>query len=142
MTGEQLLAEITNDPNNYGYAQAGIEGKLQLLNVPRVGISIERFIPKESLLEYTAMVGLRAAALEEPGRGGWNQVLASVRSSDGLNPSRPKIAALLTAAVAAGVLTPEELAELQAMGTRLGSRAEQLWGEGTFVSLNDLARIL
>jgi hypothetical protein len=83
----------------------------------------------------------RVAAMNEPNKTAWLQVLASIRSlKEGFKPSDTSVAPLLAQGVTDGAITAGEKTTLETLGLRPGSRAEELWGEGTVVSLNDVAR--
>ena len=142
MTDAEMLAEIMNDPAGLGYATMTGQEIVDAMNVPRTGVSILVIVPKATFLQVTGLAPFRAAALSEPNRTGWLESLANIRSLEiGIVPSDAGVSALLTSAVSDGVLTADEKATLDALGTRTGSRAEQLWGAGTVVSLNDVARV-
>lgn len=142
MTDAELLAEITNDPAGLGYATMTGQEIVDAMNEPRTGVTFPVIVPKATLLQIMGLAPFRAAALTEPGKTGWLESLANIRAlAEGLRPSDAGVAALLTQAVADGVLTNEEKATIDALGTRPGSRAEEVWGAGTVVSLNDVARV-
>lgn len=142
MTPAQLQSEITNDPAGLGYAGKTSQQIVDLINAARESITISVVVPKATVLQVIGLGPFRAAALSEPKRTGWLESLANIRSLEiGIVPSDAGVSALLTSAVADGVLTADEKATLDALGTRTGSRAEQLWGAGTVVTLNDVARV-
>lgn len=142
MTDAELLAEITNDPAGLGYAGKTAQQIVDMINAPRDGVVIAVIVPKSTVLQIMALAPFRAAALPEPGRTGWLELLANIRAlSEGLSPLDAVVSAMLTQAVSDGVLTEGEKMQLDALGQRDGSRAEQLWGVWTVVSLNDVARV-
>lgn len=143
MTDAELKAELTTDPAAMGYAGKSAQQIVNLLNGPKPGVTFPAIVPKATLLKIMGLGPFRAAALNDPKKTGWLQSLANIRSLDqGLIPSEPGVAELLAQAVADGVVTASEKAMIDAQGTRPGSRAEELWGEGTVLSLNTVARIL
>lgn len=142
MTDAALLDELTNDPAGLGYAGKMAAEKVALLNAPKAGVTFPVMVPVANVLQILGSAPFRAAALPEPGRTGWLESLANIRALQvGLFPSDPGVSALFTQAVAAGVVTAEEKAQLDALGVRMGSRAEEIFGEGTIISLNDVARV-
>lgn len=143
MTDAEMLFEITNDPAQLGYAELTADQIVEKMNQPNDFITFPVIVPVAVVLQIFAQAPFRAAQLSEPDRTGWLETLSNIRAlKEGLNPSDPGIAQLLNAAVIAGVVTAEERASLDALKTRVGSRAEQVWGEGTVVSLNDVARVI
>lgn len=142
MTDTELRNELTNDPAGMGYAGKTAAQKVAILNAPKEGVTFHVIVDVATVLKVIGMAQFRAAALSEPSRTGWLETLANIRSlKDGLIPSDAGVAELLAGAVQAGVLTSQEKAALDALGVRTGSRAEQLWGVGTVVTLNDVARV-
>jgi hypothetical protein len=144
MTRVKLAAEISVDPASIGYAGKTADEIVSLLNEPRENVSIPRLLPVGTILGVIGQAPFRIANLSEPGKStAWYQVLANIRSlKEGFVPSDPSVAPLLTIGVADGVITPEEKITLESLGLRSGSRAEQLWGEGTYVTLNDVANAI
>lgn len=142
MTDAQLIAEFTVDPANLGYAAKNAEARHELITRVRDTIQIAKIVDVATVLGVLGSVPFRVAAMPEPGKTAWLQVLANIRSlKEGLKPTDPSVAPLLAQGVTDGVITPEEKASLESLGVRPGSRAEQLWGEGATVSLNDVARV-
>lgn len=138
MTDAQLAAELALP----AYAGLTAAQKVAALNAPKDGVTFSQIVPKSVVLQIIGLSPFRAAALSEPGRTGWLESLANIRALEvGLNPSDAGVAALLAQAVNDGVLTAEEVGMLNALGVRDGSRAEELWGEGVSVSLNDVALV-
>lgn len=144
MTREKLAAEIAIDPAEIGYANKTANQIVEMLNSPREGVSIPQLVPVGVILGVIGQAPFRIAALSEPGKStAWFQVLANIRSlKEGLVPSDSSVTPLLSLGVADGVITADEKSTLESLGLRPGSRAEQLWGEGTFVTLNDVANAL
>lgn len=139
MTDTELLQEL-NLPE---YAGLTAEEKMNSLNLPRPDYYVYQMVPKSQVLQVLGSAVFRIAALSEPHRTGWLEILDNIQSlEEGLIPSEPAVAALLTLAVSAGVLTTEERNQLDSLGKRPASRAEHLWGAGTTVTLNDVAKVL
>lgn len=142
MTDIELRNELTSDPAGMGYAGKTALQKVALLNADKDGVTFPKLVDVATVLKVIGMAQFRAAALSDPSRTGWLETLANIRSlKDGLIPSDAGVAELLAGAVQAGVLTSPEKAALDALGARAGSRAEELWGVGTVVTLNDVARV-
>lgn len=143
MTTAQLADELTNDPTNIGYSGMSTQEKLAAINLPRESISFSVIVPRSVIVEVTTPSLFRIASMPDPSKTAWLQVMENIRSLDyGLRPSDPSIQGLLAQAVAEGVLLAQEKALIDSLGVRHGSRAEQLWGEGRVVSLNDIALTL
>lgn len=138
MTDAELAAELALP----AYSGMTAAQKVAAINAPKEGVTFPRIVDVATVLRIIGMAQFRAAALSEPSRTGWLETLANIRSlKDGLIPSDDGVSTLLAGAVQAGVLTSEEKAALDALGVRAGSRAEELWGEGAIVTLNDVARV-
>lgn len=138
MTDAELKAELALP----AYAGKTIPEKVAALNAPKQGVTFPVIVPKAKVLEVMAMAPFRVGAMPEAQRIGWLESLDNIRSLEqGITPSDAGVAALLAQAVTDGILTSGEKAALDQLGQRLGSRAEELWGEGFVVSLNDVARV-
>lgn len=138
MTDAELIAELALP----AYAGMTAAQKVAALNAPKEGVNFPVMVPVATVLQIIGLAPFRAAALAEPGRTGWLESLANIRSlKEGLVPSDAGVAALLAQAVSDGVLTAEEVGMLNALGVRVGSRAEELFGEGTVIDLNSVARV-
>ena len=143
MTSQQLLAELTDDPTSLGYAGMTTSQKLTALNQPRETITFTKIVDVATVMGVFTSALFRISAINEPGKTAWLQVMANIRAlKEGLRPSDDSVQGLLAQGVADGVLLAGEKAYLESLGYRHGSRAEQLWGEGSVVTLNDLALIL
>jgi hypothetical protein len=138
MTEAQLIAELALP----AYAGMTANEKVALLNAPKAGVTFPVIVPKATVMAIFTTAMFRIAATAEPGKTAWLQIMANIRSLDvGINPSDGPVQAMLAQGVADGVITAEEKQTLESLGLRPGSRAEELWGEGTTVSLNDVARV-
>lgn len=137
MTDAELIAEL----NLPAYAGMTAYEKAAALNAPKEGVTFPLIVPKATVAlvldgSHAAVAALADAVKKEV----WTRrfdVLLSL--AEGVRPS--DIADMLAAGVTDGVITNQQVATLNALGTRTGSRAESLWGEGTVVSLNDVARV-
>lgn len=133
-----LKSEIQNDPVVIGYAPlvaAGNDaGIADLLNQVRVGTSITRsYVPIEDVL--AAIVASEFDALLATDKAKVDQFVRGPRIKTSSANMRTTMAGLFGAATTTR-------ANLIALATRNGSRAEQLWGEGTSVTHSDVARAL
>jgi hypothetical protein len=134
----ELKTELNTDPTGRGYAAHVATGSTSLLaallNEVQVGLLINRsrLTGNEilSAIDTTEFVGI---ASEEK--------RANVRMLVGMSEIDPfgPAAAIISSAFGGGSATVTALA---AVRTRNGSRAEQLWGEGTSVSHFDVAHAL
>jgi hypothetical protein len=142
MTNEQLAAELTNDPQGLGYAGKTIREQADLLNAPRESVTFPRIVDVGTILGVFALAPFRVVALDETDRLAWTEVFHSIRAlKEGFRPSDAPVQQLLQQGVVDGVILEAEKQMLEAIGVRQGSRAEQLWGEGAIVSINDIALV-
>ena len=138
MTDAQLAAELALP----AYAGMTAQQKMAAINAPKQGVNIPVIVDVGTVLGVLGAAPFRVSAMSEPNKTAWLQVLANIRSlKEGLKPSDPAVAPLLAKGVDDGAITPQEKATLESLGLRTGSRAEELWGEGTVVTLNDVARV-
>lgn len=138
MTDQQLAAELALP----AYAGKTAEQKVAALNAAKPGYFVPRIVDVGTILGVLGAAPFRISQMSEPNKTAWLQVLANIRSlKEGFNPSDPTVAPLLAQGVTDGAITAGERLTLESLGLRPGSRAEELWGEGTVVSLNDVARV-
>lgn len=135
MDKQQLKTEFTTDPAGLGYATASTQGKVDLINQPRATIAIRQRVSNEAILRCLGQVPFRT--LGKPTEAAWKSELDLIRSISDFDVSDPTFNGLMQLGVSQGVLMADEAAYIQSLGTRPGSRAEQLWGAGTVVTLND-----
>ena len=137
MTDAELAAELALP----AYAGKTASEKVAMLNAPKEGVTFPVIVPKATVaLVLDASHALIAGLVDPVKKEVWTRrfdVLLSL--AEGVRPI--DIADMLAAGVADGVMTSQQVATLNALGTRTGSRAEELWGEGVVVSLNDVARV-
>jgi len=123
-----LKTEIQTDPQGYGYTGSNLQisNALNLIRVTEVvtrkTISAEELQISIIIAEYTT--------LTDVARMGWNAILI-VAASHGIDVSNTALRNQILAIWGAGTATRSNLATLQ---TRIGSRAEVLFGEGTTIS--------
>jgi hypothetical protein len=136
---EQLKTEILNDPKNLGYAalrlhgsHAGIANAINL-----VGKSGEQIDPQflDPWRAQEAVDPIEFAALTQPMRDLWRILLQFEQMPMKSIAVRTQIAAIW----AAGTQTRNRIVTLQ---KRSASRAEVLFGEGTFVTHEQIAEAL
>lgn len=138
----QQLAELKTELDLPAYAGKTAAERVAMINAPKQGVTFDQIVPKATVMAVLTTAMFKVAALPEPGKTAWLQIMANIRSLDiGINPLDPSVAAMLAKGVVDQVITAEEKAALESLGTRTGSRAEELWGEGTSVSLNDVALV-
>lgn len=138
-----LRNELTNDPLQLGYAArlavADDRGVAELLN-DRVGPGAAP-IMLDAASKTEFMLGIAPALLALPSKTAavqqkWDRVLGLLPAiGETVHLSDPTVAGLLAAAAADGVLTQ---AQIDALVTRLGSRAEVLFGSGVVVRPEDV----
>lgn len=133
-----LKNEIDTDPATIGYAPLVTSGDdvgiANLLNQVRAGTSITKaFIPLEDVL--AAIVKTEFDSLTSAQKTVVDQFIRGTRIKSGDANMRATLGALF----AAGTTTR---ANLVALSTRTGSRAEVLFGEGIVIGHADVARAL
>lgn len=140
---EQLKVEFSEDPENLGYSNLSTLEKISTINLRRENVKINTLVGISDLLKKLTPAVFRIAVMPEPGRTAWLEILKNLRRLEiGLMPSDPEVQQLLGMAVQQGVLEQSEKESIEQLGTRNGSRAEQLFGENTVITLNDVAKLL
>jgi hypothetical protein len=141
-----LKTELQTDPRGMDYATPRAAGNdttlADLLNSPTGAGSGTVTVP--SLARNDFLLALAPAYLVLPSlsqalQAKWDRILAVIRAADRIDLANPSVQALLAQAVTDGVLTQ---AQVNALGQRVGSRAEVLFGAGTVVSIQDVGRAL
>jgi hypothetical protein len=143
MTSAELATEIQNDPTSRGYAaQIALrsdQGVANLLNEVLATISIKRSdISPDQVLENITVSDFKVLTVAQ---GAYFQSLMN-RTKLRLQTDAGVDTGIKTSLVAMLNNTGGTLTRLGALQTRNGSRAEQLWGEGTMISASDVARAL
>lgn len=129
-TSAQLKAELDTDPTARGYAGAGDAEAADLLNEIQGGLSVDvTSVPMVEVLE--AIVPAEWIALTDQQRA----ALALYASQDSINPNAPNVVAAFTSFFAATTT----LTNLQALQTRDGSRAQELWGDDVTIHHRQVA---
>jgi hypothetical protein len=146
----QLNIELTTDPTNVGYSASIASGDdtttANLINFVTGSIQVKRLdiTPAEILeqIDYQDFV-----TGSNPAHISWFESATQQRSlrlvaDDGTDTRILKnIKQLLLPNGAAGA-APQSRARLNAVALRSGSRAEQLWGAGTIVTIPDIGHAL
>jgi hypothetical protein len=137
MTLEELAVELDSDTNTYGYAAMSDQEAAAALNLPRAAIGFPR--PDVTPLEILEAIKL-TDFISNPNvlYASWFESLTQFSRVRILkeNGSDTRVMTNLMA-----ILTNASASEtrLRALASRLGSRAEQLWGMGTSVSYTQVA---
>lgn len=127
-----LKAELTTDPETLGYTGDDVNDA-EILNTVRVGNNgvTRTLIPTREIVEaidYAADWAGLSAALRD--------ALLLVTSALEIDASNPRIRAVFTTAFGPATATRANLVALQ---TRDGTRAEELFGPDVFVTTSDVA---
>lgn len=142
----RLRAELLTDPLGLGYgpllAQGSDSALAALLNAAAGPGAARVTLP--SLDRDTFLLGIAPAYLVLPTlpnglQAKWDRILGVIRAAGSLQTGSPALAGLLDQAVADGVLTG---AQLEALTTRIGARAEVLFGAGALVGTRDVSLAL
>lgn len=137
-TPTQLATEINTDPTGLGLVALRDAGSDQAiadaLNLARATITVNRNdISAKELM--AAVVLAEYTALTQASRDLWQALLTIAP----LDAQDTQTKATVAAIFGAGTTTRTNL---QALATRTGSRAEQLWGTGTRIQALDVSRAL
>jgi hypothetical protein len=135
-----LKTELDADPKALGYAQqagndAVIAGMLNALTGPGAETIT---LPVMSHDQFAALIAPAVMALGSSTamQTKWNPMLTLASSAQNVGTT-PQNMGLLNALVADGLMTA---AQVTAGTTRIGSRAEVLYGAGTVIEWQDIAR--
>ena len=140
---EALREEFILDPTGLGYAAATNQGKLDLINQPRGAYLFPVMVAKGPFFQAIIAAPSRIVSLTDPKKQAlYDLHLRMIESISEIDVLSPQIQGMLALALADGVLVQDEVDTLNDMAVRLGSRAEKLFGEGTRVTMNDLALTL
>lgn len=133
-----LATEINTDPQALGYAPFVAAGNdvaiADALNLVRASIDIDRdTIEAYEVIDATVPAEWTALNAAE------KQRYQTITGAGKINVKNANVRSSFLAMFAAGTTTRANLAALQ---SRDGSRAEQLFGAGTSISITDVARAL
>jgi hypothetical protein len=125
-----LAAEINADPNGYGYSLTDNAATAALLNEARAAIRIDRdVIPAHEVIDALDPAEWAGVTAQEKER------IALIVSAGEVNVKSPNTRTAFGTAFGGGTTTRANLLALQ---TRDGSRAEQLFGQGvTSANVNE-----
>ena len=145
MTDAELVAELALP----AYAGKTASERVAMLNAPKEGVTFPVIVPKGVVFAILARVPQRISGLSAGAQAECTQMLENIRSLDqGLytwlpdgHPLQANTAYGFDRAIELGAMTAEEKTLLETFGRRTGSRAEELWGEGFVISLNDVAKV-
>jgi len=141
MMDAQFAAELADELALPVYVGKTADEKVELLNAPKEGVTFPVIVPKATVARVLDPSHELIAGLADPiKKYVWDKRFQTLLSlAEGVRPA--DIADILAAGVTDGVLTPQQVGTLNYLGTRTGSRAEELWGEGMMISLNTIARV-
>ena len=131
-----LKTEIQTDPQGYNYTGSNLEIANALNLVRAAEIVTRKTVSAEEL--QTSVVIAEYIALTDIERTGWNSILI-VAAPNGMDVSNAALRNQIAAIWGAGTTTRANLIALQ---TRTGTRAEVLFGEGTRISDYDVEEVL
>jgi hypothetical protein len=137
-TQAQLQTELSTDPKSLGYATkiaaSDWQGCADLINaLTGAGAATINVKTVDTLTLQEAVVGSEAAALTPAQSALWAALLLTAEGNVPVGNSN-----IQSQALAVWASTTTTRANLIALLTRVGSRAEVLWGQGTTVSENDV----
>lgn len=126
-----LKAELTNDPLAIGYSGMTVGQAAAALNDRTRARSVDRkFVDRNEVLAALVLGEYTTATAAQRN---WLDLICS---ADVLDIRAPNIRNGFGVLFGAGTTTRTNLTALQ---TRLGSRAEELWGEDWFVTVDDVS---
>ena len=138
-----LATELAEDPLALGYApliasgnDMGLVALLDSPTGPGAALVQEATLSKADfqLATMPAILALAGASLEL--RSKWDRILSVLQSVDTVRLAHPGVVALLGLAQSDGLLSPAQVA---AIGVRMGSRTEVLFGAGSRVTATDIS---
>src|SRR4051794_17256051 len=113
MNYQDLASEITNDPENVGYAPHVASGAdtavADLLNAPGWGILNLQSIPKSQFLLGISPVVLTLPQKTADEQKMWDRVIALSSAADSVDVGSAQVQALLGLAVSSEILTTEQV---------------------------------
>ncbi len=148
-TASEIRSELQADPAGLGYAAhlaAREDATLAaLLNNPSLGTPLPKPVPIGQFALAAAGIGLRAkieagSLTTDPPAGLCKTLLELITVSPHISVFDPANGLSLMATLKdAGVITTQDVAVVTAIVTQPASRAENLWGVGTVVSMADVS---
>lgn len=131
-----LRTEIETDPKGLGLTSESRNNQVVALNKPtsfRVGQTVLTSDLIACLIGTGGFTRLRRSQTDIAG-----DVLWMLGRFDSFDFACPQVLAMIDALVAAQVFTAEDKAALLDLGTRPGSRSEELFGAGASISVVDI----
>lgn len=138
----QLKSELQNDLAGLGYATPLEAGNLTTVAALANGPGGEVYLTSVSKGQFAfGLLPLLAnlAKTDAATQSRWDRVLQPLLALDSIDLTDTNVRAVLGAAVKESLLSRKQLA---ALTTKLGSRAEVLFGVGTVVTFQDCAEAL
>lgn len=137
-----LSHELQTDPEGLGYAELLYNAQDQkvadLLN-RKTGAGAELVVlpslTRSQLLLALVPVLTYLTELSSSTQEKWKLILQVICSVEAIEMLDPRVQAIFDAAVEDGIMTQEYA---DSIGTRLGSRAEVLWGAGTIITADQV----
>ncbi len=137
----ELGAELTTDPLGLGYTP--LDGDDQqdadAINLPRGVFQRDNLIDAIAVQEAVVAADYPQAAADQWKRDLWSDILRSVGFAGLINANEGKLKDKVQLVFSGATAT---LANLAALQTRDGSRAEVLWGDGSLVTTEAIAKAL
>jgi hypothetical protein len=140
-----LKAEIVGDPKGLGYAGKSPADMADLLNAPG-GPGAGQVVRDSIALDDPVFVSMLAYALpriraltDTAVKDHYFLMLQTFGAVGKVYPGDPNVQSLMTLAVTDGIITQ---AIAGSLATRMGSRAEILWGAGAAVDWQEIAKAL
>ncbi len=134
----ELNTELTTDPQTLAYTPSDGDDAADagIINLPRVSIQRDNFVRAFDISEAVDPADWPTVNSDQFKRDLWRDVLLSAGSQGLINANANNIKAKVLVVFAAASATRANLLALQ---TRDGSRAEMLWGDGSFVTVAAIA---
>lgn len=138
-----LKDELTNDPQNLGYAAllAGEDDGLVADLLNQVGTSRVAldWITKEQLISGIFPAFIVLDSKDASIKSKWDRIFSAALSLEGINPTNQKTIMLFQMAIQDGLLVANDIS---IMSSREGSRGENLFGSNIKVHANDISNSL
>lgn len=140
-TDAELETELTTDPIAVGYIGKDDATTTSLINAPNMSIAINRgrIDKTDFMAEILPIIDeIRAMAVGAVQTKWQYRISTMIAPASYVDASSQVTQSMLNELVTDGLATA---AQVTGLLNRLGSRAEQLWGSGTFVLWTDVARV-
>lgn len=138
-----LKNELQNDPLKLGYITSDDVANAIILNSTKgTGSAVITLstLSRLTFLEVLLQVGLTFSSLSTALQAKWNVVMnIALQLPDGAEESNNIIQQVIQAAITDGVMTQTQV---NSFIQRMGSRAEVLFGQNTFITASDVSKSL